>query len=149
MIVAPDSGAVYLLLQLLDAVETWAHLYVADHWPTRATTLSDLQEASWSGYVPVKVGPWAPPLIVDAQAQSTADPVEWVRGATGDAEQVYGYYLTAGVSGPLLWAEHVCGRESVPMESDGDVCVVWPLVRLTYQPGEPCIQSGGVEIGGF
>jgi hypothetical protein len=148
MLAVPESAQCYLLDRLIDGLDPWYHLFTADVWPDSTTTLAQLPEPQWEGYQPQRVNVWTSAIIRNGRAETTADPVEWVRGATGSPETVFGYFVTDGQGGPLLWAEHVCGRDGIAMESDADLVVVWPLLDMGYLIGERCLPSGGVLVGG-
>lgn len=105
MIVIPDSGLLLLVSGLDYQSSAWVHLYRTDTPLTRNTTLADLVELDTPGYLRQRAVSWSPPTIRGDQAVTEADPLRWTRGAGPPARQIYGYYVTFGSSGPLLWAE--------------------------------------------
>lgn len=147
MIRIPESGRVRCLDAMLSDLDVWYHLYVVEVDTEDVESSGDLVEATFPGYAPVQVKTWSPAVMVDIHAASTADPVQWQRGSGGVDQDVYGYFTTDGVSGPLLWVERVCGRESIPMRLAGQLCVVWPRITDRPEPGEECVQIGGVLVG--
>ena len=133
-ITVPDVGATACLDALLDeGVTTWYHLYVNDVSLGRATTLGDLTEADWPDYAPQRVTTWTPATVPIDRAVSAADPLLWTRGDGGDPRQVYGYYVTDGQTGPLLWAE-TRPQGPLPMVAPTDAVLVTPRVTLRQDP---------------
>ncbi|MHB8735439.1 MAG: hypothetical protein ACYC6M_09080 [Terriglobales bacterium] len=129
MIVIPDSSAIALLSDLLDQVTTVFHLLIQPVALGQGTTLADLVEANWPAYKPATVTTWSPALTVAGRAVSAADPVLFTRGVGGVASQVYGYWVTDTVGGPLLWAE-LRSQGPLPMTAPDDQLVILPQLTL-------------------
>jgi hypothetical protein len=129
-LVVTSSGSLPLLDSLLDQLGAVYHLYVVDVTPTLTTTLADLKEADWPGYAPIAVPVWTPAVLVGGSAAAYGDPLLWERASIGDSETVYGYYVTAGTRGPLLWAER---RELGPIVVAGPGDRVYLTPALTLQ----------------
>lgn len=129
MIVIPDAGGIVLLGDLLGDVTTVYHLYIQPVALSQATTLAQLIEAKWPAYRPITVSTWSPALTVGGRAVSTADPALWTRGVGGVASQVYGYYVTDTVGGPLLWAE-ARAQGPLTMTAPDDQLVILPQITL-------------------
>jgi hypothetical protein len=128
-LVVPYTGSLPLLDSLLFQLGAWYHLYVVDVVPDQDTTLADLVEASYPGYAAVQVTTWTPSVLVEGSAAAYADPILWTRSSSGSPQVVYGYYVTAGLGGPLLWAEL---RELGPItvQSAGDAVYLTPALTL-------------------
>lgn len=110
MIQIPNVAAIYTLERLWSVIDPWIHLYRTDTPLSYDTVLADFVEVSIDSYAPVRLQTWTDPEIESRRAVTTRDPVEWV-WSSGDAQQeVWGYYVTDGRDGPLLW----CGRGEAP-----------------------------------
>lgn len=133
MIVVPMTGLAYLAEELLGTLSPTYHLYVTPATLTPATILADLTEASWPGYAAVAVTKWSPPEQAAPPAISRGDPVTWTRGNGGQPAEVYGYYVTDGPAGPLLWAE-ASPTGALPMIQATDTVTIVPEFSL----GESC-----------
>lgn len=105
MLVVPNVGAITLQQILNDNWGVWIHLYMADVPLDRATVLSDLVELDVPGYAPQAAMGWLDPEIVEGRAQTGADPILFTRESGLPQRDVWGYYATMGMSGPLLWVE--------------------------------------------
>lgn len=133
MISIPDEAERYDLDTYLGSVEPWYHLFVNDLVPVGATILDDFVEATWPDYAPRKVTSWVPSVTVDGRAVATADPTTWTRGSGGPGASVYGYYVTDGSSGPLIWCER---RAAGPIDMTMPTDSVQVLPRLTLREDE-------------
>lgn len=136
MIVVPNVGAAALLDDMLAEVDTYYHLYTNDETLTSATVLADLTEATWPDYRAMRVTTWSPAIAVEGTAASQADPVLWVRGVGGLAVDVYGYYVTDGQTGPLLWIE-ARPAGPTPMRAATDTVLVTPQLTLRQSDCPP------------
>lgn len=132
-VVIPDVAATYQLDELLDGLDTWYHLYAVPAVLGASTTLADLTESAWPGYAPIRVTTWSPALLIDGRAWSSADPALWTRGIGGVGGQVYGYYVTDGQTGSLIWCEARPGGPT-PMLTSGDQVLVLPRLTLRQDP---------------
>lgn len=132
-IIVPDVAATYDLDELLDQLDTWYHLYTVPAVLGPSTTLADLTEAAWPDYAPVRVNTWSPASIVEDRAVSLGDPVLWVRGSGGMPAQVYGYYVTDGRTGPLVWCE-ARAQGATPMIAAHDQVLVLPELSFRQDP---------------
>lgn len=133
MIIVPIVGATALLDDLLDDVTTWYHLYVTDITLSVDTVLGDFVEASFPGYLPLLVSTWAPSLWDVDRAVSNADPAVWTRGGPPSLVTVYGYYVTDGMVGPLLWCERRT-EGGIVLNNPGEQCQVLPKTTLHQSP---------------
>jgi hypothetical protein len=136
VIVVPNVAADVLLDDLIEAIDTYYHLYVNAATLGPDTTLTDLTEAAWPDYRSMRVTTWSPAIALEGTAASQADPVVWVRGVGGLAVDVYGYYVTDGATGPLLWVE---ARPSgpTPMRAATDTVIVTPQLTLRQNDCPP------------
>lgn len=106
MIVVPVVAGVYSLNRLLDAVTTYVHLYVNDYTPDDTTTLGSFTEASFDSYVVQLEKYWTNAISFYDVPTSWGEPLIWTAASTLALPQtVYGYYVTDGVAGSLLWCE--------------------------------------------
>jgi hypothetical protein len=129
VIVIPDASAIALIADLLDQVTTVFHLAVQPIPAGQSVSLADLVEASWPAYAPITVSTWSPALTVGTRAVTYADLALWTRGAGGVASQVYGYWVTDTVGGPLLWVE-TRPQGPIVMTSPTDQVVILPQLTL-------------------
>lgn len=132
-LVIPAVSAPYLLDVLLDGLTPWCHLYVVPVTLTVGTVIGDLVEATWSGYQPQRALGWTTADWEDDRAVTTADPLLWTYGPQPGPAIVYGYYVTDGRTGALLWAE---SREQGPIALNIaiDQVEVWPRLTLRTCP---------------
>jgi hypothetical protein len=129
MIVLPIPSSIYLLYRLVVEIDTYYHLYITDTTLGIHTTLGDLTEAAWPAYQPVRAHSWSPPLLAAGVVTTWSDPILWTRGTTGPASNVYGYYVTDGRAGPLLWVERAVAAP-IRMSLPADTVMVLP--QLTF-----------------
>jgi hypothetical protein len=124
----PDSEC-YLLDALLEALETWCHLYQNDIAPKDVVDRTSFAELDVTGYAPQAVSSWVLAVFRDGRAVSDADPVQFSRGSGMEARDVYGYFITQGRDGPLLWWQRVPG-DPQPMRLPTDKVTVYPQLAL-------------------
>lgn len=99
--------------------------------PTADTILSDLTEATFSGYSAGMFSGGALGGSLDAfnRGYATWSPLTWTKsGATGNT--IYGYYVTNS-GGSLLWIERF--DIPIPMTTDGAYLVITPRLTFTSQ----------------
>jgi hypothetical protein len=90
----PDQGLVYQLQQILTAGVKY-HLFSNNYTPTLDTLLSNLVEASWSGYTAVSLT-WSSYSINGVSSHSgfaLASPISF-GNSSGSSQNAYGYYVT-------------------------------------------------------
>lgn len=141
MIIVPDVGLLELVPDLVRSITAVVHLYVEPVLWSASTTLADLSELTGGGYSPQRERTWSPAEIRGKMAVTTGDPLRWQRAGSGGPFLVYGYYVTDGESGPLLWGEE---RQAgaIPWERDGDTVIVVPRFALG-RCGTPTLLSTG------
>jgi len=137
MIVVPAVAENYLLDELLDRVTPYFHLFTSEMELGEKTVKEDFQEADWPDYKPAKVTTWSPALQVCGRAVSSADKTRWDRGEDGEPREVFGYYVTDGKDGPLLWCEQR-SEGPIRMEFPSDFLVILPRITLREDPDEEC-----------
>lgn len=108
-LVVPDVGKMQLLDDLLEAEETWLHLYQNNYTPVDGSVLGSFTEADFSGYEAVLIDSWTASSIVSGRARSVADPEVFTQDGGSTGNDIYGYYITKGETGALLWAERGSG----------------------------------------
>jgi hypothetical protein len=133
MLVFPAVGATWSLNKFLGAVDVWLHLYVNDVQPDGNSTLATFVEASWNTYAPLEVKTWTPAIWINNQAAAQADPALWTLTSNIFAVQVYGYFATDSLTGPLLWAEYD-PNGPVTLQFAGDKVQVNPSLTWTTNP---------------
>jgi microcystin-dependent protein len=136
MIRVPYSCLIRVTDDFIGSVMPWVHLYVTEVTDTPLVDLVDFTECSAPGYSSQKTTGWTSPVIVDGAAVTQADPLVFSRGTGPPSQDVWGYYVTDGKLGPLLWWEPV---GSVPMafRTMGDIISV--VARWSeFQRGTPC-----------
>ncbi len=129
MIVVPDAAERTLLDDLLDGVTTYYHLFSNDLTPSATTILGDFVEPMWPAYAPRTVTSWTPALTIAGRAVATADQQLWTRGPIGPPGLVYGYFVTDGSLGPLLWCERRAAGP-VSMQMPGNSVLILPRLTL-------------------
>lgn len=147
-LVVPITAELYLLAIVLDALTPFVHLYVNDVTPDPCSGVDQFQEADWQGYKPLPAKTWTPPVLRSHRAVSWSDPVQFLRGDIGPQRRVYGYWMTDGLSGPLIWAERAPDTPVLRMDYGGNFTTVYPQFSLQSESMPPCVYSGGVEVGG-
>lgn len=105
MIVLYSIGACRLLDDMLDNVETWFHLFVDDVNPTADLAIGGFTEPGWEGYAALKMAQWTPAIWAKTRAITWGEQLRWISPGTVPVQKVYGYYVTDGQFGPLLWSE--------------------------------------------
>jgi len=133
MIVTPYIGAMALLDFLTDELGTWIHLYTNDLTPYAGTVLTDFVEASFPGYAPVQVKTWSVAMLQDGRAVTVSDPRTWTLPSAIPAVEVFGYFVTQGKSGALLWVERRTAGPII-MQNAGDQATVIPRLTLRGDP---------------
>ncbi len=128
-LVVPTASAAPLLALMWDRIAVYYHLYTNDLDPDLETVLEDLVEATFPGYSAQIVQQWTPPILVGADAASYGDPVLWERSVSGLPQTIYGYYVTAGPTSDLLWAERRAAGPVV-VSAAGDPVYLTPALTL-------------------
>lgn len=118
---------------LLDAIVAglapWVHLYVNNPTVTWCLIKADLHEATSGGYAPKLAINFAPAVLVGAVARAVADPLVWTRTDGMPAEQVYGYFITQGEDGDLLWCS-LPRTDPFPWGLAGDQITLVPTLEF-------------------
>lgn len=124
------DGCRELCDQWTDQLYAQCHLFVNPAILSIDTVLADLTEATYPGYYQQNISGWSPATVQGSGATSWSDPI--VFGCAGGMapEYVYGYYVTRGSPGRLLWAE-LRPQGPIRMWLDSDLCVVLPSLTLT------------------
>lgn len=148
MIVTPLPSLERLLDVLIGALSPWVHLYVVDITLTPLTVLADLTECTVPGYTPQKTTGWSAATIAGHVAVTYADPLVYTHGAGAGFQDVWGYYVTDGLSGPLLWCERG-GAPPYALHVLGEGVLVQPRFTLgdCNSPQPPGILSAGDLVG--
>ena len=98
------EGFTTLLDALTDNLVAWVRLYVNDVTPGRFSKRADFEELFGFGYEPFAIPRWTKGALRDGVAFSVPDIVHFVFGGPTYPPGIVGYYVTAGRTGPLLWA---------------------------------------------
>lgn len=123
MIVVPNVGAVELLELLLPVWTPWVHLYTTDTPLELDTVIGDFVEANYPGYAAQLATGWTEPEIANRRANTMADPLIFARTNGDPQQECWGYYVTRGITGPLLWAERFADPPW-PMRVSTDVITI-------------------------
>jgi hypothetical protein len=136
MISIPASGTAALLNVILDPNFYWYHLYTNEVFPGDVETSGDFTEADFPGYEAQQAKSWTDAATVAGCTYSVADPVLWTCSADTEPALMYGYFVTMGESGPLIWWEP---RPTGPVRiaSKGDQVEAFPRLTLAANP-LPC-----------
>lgn len=129
MIRVPLVSRPYLLDLLIGSLSPVAHLLACDIPLDWCATLEEMREPVGGGYAPQATTGWTPAELVTPVGRTTADPLVWMHAGPTRAETVYGYYMTDGVSGPLIWCE-LSSLGPLPWGSLGDVIAFLPRFDL-------------------
>lgn len=103
-------------------------LYRNDYTPVLGSTSAAFTEANFGNYSAKTLtrANWAAATTNGSVAQTTYATQAWTVATTGNT--IYGYWIEAGTSGKVLWAERF-GTSRVL--ADTDVLNVTPLVTLS------------------
>jgi len=136
MIVLLSEGAEALLDVWTDTVGYTYHLYCNELSPSDVINRTSFVEATFPGYKPQPAKGWTNAATVEGCTSSSADPILWSCAADTDPQDVWGYFVTMGLTGPLLFWEP---RDTGPVRiaAKGDPVELFP--RLTCrQDFSPC-----------
>lgn len=136
MIVLPVGAAQYCLDRLIDSVSPFYHLFVNDIQLGPNTTAADFIEASFAGYVPLGTGLWANAYLRQGIVTTLADALTWTCTRLGPLETLYGYWVTDGIDGAMLWCE-LASPPLIVVHQAGDQVQLTPLISLSAQPSVP------------
>lgn len=136
-LVVPDVGETYFLRNIVGkhtANTLWIHLYKSDTTPSENDDLATYAtgEASFTGYA--NVGLVAANWIVGSNSagysNATHNVVTFASTAGGQSSNsIYGYYITSGETGQLLWAERFSDGP-YPVTNNGDSIKITPYIEL-------------------
>lgn len=143
-LVFADWGQRDVLNRYTDGLILYCHLARQPIVPTVDSKVSDFLEVSAAWYQPQKVTNWTVAIRLADLAVTYADPLSWEVGAVVQPLNVYGYWMTLGMSTHLEWAEAVEGPP-IPMRTQGAQLVLFP--RLTFQ-GIPSAPAAVTAIQG-
>jgi hypothetical protein len=143
VLVLPDVALTYIVDEFIGSIAPYVHLYMTDTPLTRRTTLADFVELDTPSYAAQRAVAWSPSTIRGSLAVTEADPIRWTRGAGGTPRDVYGYYVTDGVSGSLLWCERA-STAPIPMRVLGDRLLV--IARWSQGVCVPGITLGTADL---
>lgn len=116
--------------QFITQLYTRCHLFINDITPSAATVTTDLVEATFTGYEPQNIQGWTPAILRSGKAITWSDPIRFTCAANGPLQTVYGYYVTLGYDGPLLWLERRA-MGPIPIANIGDLVIVLPSLTLS------------------
>jgi hypothetical protein len=102
-------------------------LYTSNTMPHDALVVGDLTEASGGGYS--DVGLVSSNWVVTPGNPTLAAYPEISCSFTGEASNVFGYYVVQSVSGALLWAERFADAP-LNIQNDGDEILVTLKITL-------------------
>lgn len=105
MLLIPNVAALEFLSRTILWWSPYVHLYVEDVPLDRDIVLDDLVESEAPGYAAQLAIGWDTPVIRARRAYTEAEPLLFSRSDGSPSEQAFGYYVTQGMSGPLLWVE--------------------------------------------
>jgi hypothetical protein len=123
--ILPDEGIAdqlaYILSATISGVLPWQLLFFTnDVTPTHATVLSDLLEATWSGYARRSLdrSVWTTPTVFGGCATSTygTDPQQYSVGIVGDVTN-YGAALVDASLGVIRWIQRFDDTDIRPLVS--------------------------------
>lgn len=108
MLVVPQEGALVLmeLLRTQLPSPTVVHLFVNDYSPDETTTLADLTEATFPGYLAGSTDfPTAPFTNSDGQAEIDGGSPAFFSSTGPSTQTAYGYWVDDGSLTTVWWAE--------------------------------------------
>lgn len=112
------EGYCAMLDALLEDLVAHVRLYTNDVDPDEDTVRADFVELAGFGYQPVAIPRWTPSMLRGGVAFAVPDVVHFVFPGPTYPPGVVGYYVTAGASGPVLWAWRRPGGPFVPDASN-------------------------------
>lgn len=132
-LLVPDVGE-RLMLQNITAntspVNLVLKLYKNDVTPAEGDTATTYQEATFTGYANTTLtgSSW---VIANAGGISNATYTQqtFTSSAAQATQQIYGYFVTSGPVGTLLWAERFTDGP-YPITNLGDAVKVTPYIEL-------------------
>lgn len=137
MLCFPAASRTSALDIFTSGLNAWIHLYRTDTPISADTVLGDFLELDVTGYAPLPVRWWTPAVLQGVYAKTWGENRYFQRGAGGFVREVWGYYITQGETGQLLWAER--GPDPpYPMAVAGDNLFVWPALTWPAPPGGVC-----------
>lgn len=121
-----NTGEVYSLGVLVNKVQPAdliLHLAQAAFTPADTDEAGDYTEADFDGYAQETLDGGAWLITAGAPSEAIYPPVIWTRASSGEAQTIYGYYLTNGDTGELIWAEEFPLPQTIT-ESGQEITVV-------------------------
>lgn len=130
-LLVPDVGEQEMLgriLNVTDQADVELHLYTNNKTPAEGDTAGDYSESTGTGYgsITLTSGDWS---ISTTTGTTTAEHAQVTFTYTGAEPEIYGYYVTDGDTGILLWAERFSdGPYAIP--SGGGSVKITPKIEL-------------------
>lgn len=104
-------------------------LFANDWWPVRASTITEIEPAWFSGNSVLHALPnWGAPFLIGDLAASEAMPRTWIHDGGPVSSWVFGYYVV-NQAGALVWAERT-ELDGLVMYYAGQVYRVTPQYSL-------------------
>jgi hypothetical protein len=133
LVVTKDGLRIFMRAVLAAWPTLTLRLFVNDVVPTEETVLSDMEQATFPGYVPIVINTWTNPYQVEdaTNVETDEQPRLFTQSYPANPVQtVYGYMVTSPWP-HLLWAE----RAAVPiaMLTDNQTITVRPSLTLRNQ----------------
>lgn len=129
MLTIVDTGKLYLLTRKLTTLRTlFIHLYATDTLVANDTTIDDLVEATFPGYLPQLLDSWSPPFLAP-QGWARTDHAPVAFQLSDDLvvpARVYGYYITTEAGGGVLVAAERDALGPFEMKTAGAAYIVVP-----------------------
>lgn len=133
-LLVPDTGEIYMLQNIVGKNATANTLYLKLYQnavtPGEANTVADYTEANFTGYANIALtgASWT---VSSASGYSNATYAiqTYTSSAAQSTQQIYGYYVTSGPGGQLLWAEKFTDGP-YPITNNGDAIKVTPFISL-------------------
>jgi hypothetical protein len=130
-LLVPDVGEQEMLGRILNKntpYDVKLHLYTNNKTPAEGDTAGDYSESSGTGYGAITLAnaDWS---ITTTTGTTTAEHSQVTFTYTGAEPEIYGYYVTDGNAGTLLWAERFSdGPYAIP--SGGGSVKITPKIEL-------------------
>lgn len=134
-ILVPDVGEVYMLQNIVGKNATantlYLKLYKTDVTPAEGDTAATYIEATFTGYANIALtgASWVVGSNTSGYSNAQYALQTFTSSAAQTSNNIYGYYITSGPGGQLIWAERFTDGP-YPISNNGDAIKVTPYIEL-------------------
>lgn len=132
-LLVPDVGEVLMLKNIVNntaPTNLVLKLYQSNTTPAEGDTAATYTESNFTGYANVTLtgASWTVGTVAGTSNATYAQQT-YTSSAAQTTQNVYGYFVTAGPTGTLLWAERFTDGP-YPITNNGDAVKVTPYIEL-------------------